>query len=150
MNDTTLFISVSLSLLSGVLLPIVLLYVRRYKNTTDALSNQRFQNIENQLKTHYAIVSQQLEKLEDKVNTYERTTERMRDRWDQFLRDFMKLDTSRGSKIDAMFRVLDTVNESIKQLRQDIEKLRTLEDRFQELKIQIVTLETIVKKEGTR
>jgi len=43
--------------------------------------------------------------------------ERLRDRWEDFLREYIKVDSTRGNKIDALFRVVDQMQETIKEIR---------------------------------
>lgn len=150
MDTSSILLSIVLPVLTGILMPIIILYLRRHISIAEALNTQRFKNIENMLHAQNASIEQQIKKLEERLQSYDNALERVRDRWDQFLREYVKIDNSRGSKIDAMFRVLDTVNEKIRQTRDDIERLRSLEEHIQDIKLRVVTLETIITKAGQK
>jgi hypothetical protein len=47
----------------------------------------------------------------------EEQIERQRDRWEAFLKEYHILDSTRGQKVDALFRTVDTMRETIKELR---------------------------------
>ncbi len=41
----------------------------------------------------------------------------LRDRWDEFLREYLKIDSTRGQKIDALFRVVDQMQDAVRDIR---------------------------------
>lgn len=43
--------------------------------------------------------------------------EKHRDRWDQFLKEYHVLDSTRGQKVDALFRIVDQMRETMKDIR---------------------------------
>lgn len=55
-------------------------------------------------------------KLEGRLETYYTSNEKMRDRWDVFLTDYLKIDSTRGQKIDALFRVIDQMQDVVRVL----------------------------------
>lgn len=58
-----------------------------------------------------------LKKLEDQDKQYLTAYEKIRDKWDEFLKEYMRMDATRGAKVDALFRVVDQMMETIKDLR---------------------------------
>jgi len=55
-------------------------------------------------------------KLEGRLSEYFKANEKMRDRWDTFLTDYLKIDSTRGQKIDALFRVIDQMQDIVRVL----------------------------------
>jgi len=62
--------------------------------------------------------------LKEKVVQLEKQTEqqaqafdRLRDKWDEFLCEYLKIDSTRGQKIDALFRGVDEMREVIRDIR---------------------------------
>jgi phage gpG-like protein len=43
--------------------------------------------------------------------------ERLRDKWEEFLREYLKIDSTRGQKIDALFRIVDQMQDTVRELR---------------------------------
>lgn len=54
------------------------------------------------------------------------TMEKLRDRWEQFVREDTAMESTRGRKVDALFNVVDHIREEMRQLRPTI--LQRLED----------------------
>lgn len=42
--------------------------------------------------------------------------DRLRDKWEDFLREYLKIDSTRGQKIDALFRVVDRMQTVVDKL----------------------------------
>lgn len=65
--------------------------------------------------------------------------DRMRDKWDEFLREYLKIDSTRGQKVDALFRIVDQMQETMREIRPAINS--KIEDSFSralsELKIYV-------------
>ena len=58
--------------------------------------------------------------LDKRVSAYFKAHERLRDKWDDFLREYLKIDNTRGQKVDALFRVVDQMDEAVKQIPRNI------------------------------
>ena len=58
-----------------------------------------------------------LKKLEEQDKQYAVTLERLRDKWEEFLREYLKIDSTRGQKIDALFRIVDQMQDTVRELR---------------------------------
>jgi len=54
------------------------------------------------------------------------TMEKLRDRWEQFVREDTAMESTRGRKVDALFNVVDHIREEMRQLRPAL--LQRLED----------------------
>jgi len=55
--------------------------------------------------------------LSKRVDQYFGAHERLRDKWNEFLTNYLKIDSTRGQKIDALFRVVDQMQEAVKDIR---------------------------------
>jgi hypothetical protein len=42
--------------------------------------------------------------------------DRLRDKWEEFLREYLKIDSTRGQKMDALFRIVDQMQTAVKEL----------------------------------
>lgn len=75
----------------------------------------------------------------DRLAQYFSAHERLRDKWDEFLREYLKIDSTRGQKVDALFRVVDQMQDTFKELRPALNA--KVEDLFQrgvnELKVYV-------------
>lgn len=73
--------------------------------------------------------------------------EKQRDRWEAFLKEYHVLDATRGQKVDALFRSVDVMRETLKELKPSIHtKLQDISHQLSnELKLYI---RDILKKEG--
>jgi hypothetical protein len=54
--------------------------------------------------------------LEKRLGDYFKAHERLRDKWDDFLREYLKIDSTRGQKVDALFRVVDQMQKSVEHI----------------------------------
>jgi len=64
--------------------------------------------------------------LDKRVDAYFTAHERIRDKWEEFMREYLKIDNTRGQKIEALFRVID-------QMQKAVEKIpRNLNDKVEE------------------
>jgi hypothetical protein len=52
----------------------------------------------------------------------------LRDKWEAFLRDYLKIDNTRGQKVDALFRVVDQMQDTFKEIRPALNS--KIEDSF--------------------
>jgi hypothetical protein len=60
------------------------------------------------------------------VSRLDETMEKLRDRWEQFVREDTAMESTRGRKVDALFNVVDHIREEMRQLRPAL--LQRLED----------------------
>lgn len=64
--------------------------------------------------------------LGERVDKYFAAHERLRDKWDEFLREYLKIDSTRGQKVDALFRVVDQMQKAVEAIP------RNLNDKVEE------------------
>jgi seryl-tRNA synthetase len=67
-------------------------------------------------------------KLDSRVGKYFEAHERLRDKWDDFLRKYLEIDITRGQKVDALFRVVDQMSDTLKEIRPALNS--KIEDSF--------------------
>lgn len=58
--------------------------------------------------------------LEERLGEYFRAHERLRDKWDEFLREYLKIDSTRGQKVDALFRVVDQMQQAVEHIPRNV------------------------------
>ncbi len=87
--------------------------VKRLFKAAQENTNQKFANLDEKLTREHALVVD----LGSRVGQYFEGHERLRDKWEEFLRDYMKIDNTRGQKIDALFRVVDQMEEVLRDVR---------------------------------
>jgi hypothetical protein len=58
--------------------------------------------------------------LGERVDRYFAAHERLRDKWDEFLREYLKIDSTRGQKVDALFRVVDQMQKSVESIPRNL------------------------------
>jgi len=56
-------------------------------------------------------------KLERRLTEYFEAHERLRNKWDTFLQEYLKIDSTRGQKVDALFRIVDQMQDTLRDLR---------------------------------
>lgn len=76
----------------------------------------------------YKSMKDSVVKLETRVGKYFEAHERLRDKWDDFLREYLKIDNTRGQKVDALFRVVDQMQDTFKEIRPALNS--KIEDSF--------------------
>jgi hypothetical protein len=54
--------------------------------------------------------------LGERVGKYFEAHDRLRDKWEEFLREYLKIDSTRGQKMDALFRIVDQMQAAVKEL----------------------------------
>lgn len=64
--------------------------------------------------------------LDERVDKYFAAHERLRDKWDEFLREYLKIDSTRGQKVEALFRVVDQMQKAVEAIP------RNLNDKVEE------------------
>jgi seryl-tRNA synthetase len=97
-------------------------------------------------KSHQAQTEQKFEtlagdvvKLDREVRDYFRAHEKLRDKWDEFLKEYLKIDSTRGQKVEALFRIVDQMQDTVRELRPTLnEKMEELLSRaLSELKLYV-------------
>jgi len=58
--------------------------------------------------------------LEERLGEYFKAHERLRDKWDEFLREYLKIDSTRGQKVDALFRVVDQMQQAVEHIPRNV------------------------------
>ena len=89
------------------------LLVRKLFKATQENTKQKFDSLNEKLTQEHALVLE----LSKRVDQYFSAHERLRDKWEEFLRDYLKIDSTRGQKIDALFRVVDQMQEILRDVR---------------------------------
>jgi len=51
-----------------------------------------------------------------RIGQYFEAHDRLRDKWEEFLREYLKIDSTRGQKIDALFRVVDQMQDAVREI----------------------------------
>lgn len=67
--------------------------------------------------TKLASIEKDLLQLRGSDTTLTTAHDRLRDRWDEFLREYLKIDSTRGQKVDALFRIVDQMQDSLRDIR---------------------------------
>lgn len=109
--------------LLGVLGTLLLLLYRginrRIKEKAEAADKSVVQ-LEKQLGSVSAVLTEQVNTtysaIEERLDTYFKAHERLRDKWDDFLREYLKIDSTRGQKVDALFRVVDQMQTAVEHI----------------------------------
>lgn len=70
-----------------------------------------------------------LKRLEDGI-------EKIRDRWEQFVRDDAAMEATRGRKVDALFNVVDYVKEEVRGLKPVI--FQRLDEGYRKIKTEVI------------
>lgn len=89
------------------------LLVRKLFKATQDNTKQKFDTMQEKLTQEHGLVLE----LSKRVDQYFSAHERLRDKWEEFLRDYLKIDSTRGQKIDALFRVVDQMQEILRDVR---------------------------------
>ena len=89
------------------------LLMRKLFKATQENANQKFSNLIEKLVQEHELVLE----LSKKVDQYFSAHERLRDKWEEFLRDYLKIDSTRGQKIDVLFHVVDQMQEVLRDVR---------------------------------
>lgn len=97
----------------GVIVTIVSTFGGIMAYLAKALSKSMQKNIEDQL-SEYKL---EIESLKANREKYFEAHNRIRDKWEDFLKEYLKIDSTRGQKIDALFRIVDQMQETVKDLR---------------------------------
>lgn len=128
--------SVFWSVVSGLLGTLGAMLLLLYKNTTRQIK-EKYEAADKsvvQLERRVEHMSTALDKqidamettMEERLSTYFKAHERLRDKWDNFLREYLKIDSTRGQKVDALFRVVDQMQSAVEQIP------RNMNDKIEE------------------
>lgn len=78
-----------------------------------SLSRSTQKNLQDQIDEHKSVI----ESLQARTEKYFEAHTRIRDKWEDFLKEYLKIDSTRGQKIDALFRIVDQMQDTVKELR---------------------------------
>jgi len=93
-------------------------------------------------------INQDYGRAEADTRSCEEQIERQRDRWEAFLKEYHILDSTRGQKVDALFRTVDSMRETIKELKPSM--FNKIDDLIGKLtnELKLYIRDIINKKEG--
>jgi hypothetical protein len=90
---------------------------RTFGERLEASTEANDEKIEEKFQRVHELVIQ----LDERVGKYFEAHERLRDRWDEFLREYLKIDSTRGQKVDALFRVNDQIQKVVDALPRHVD-----------------------------
>ena len=79
------------------------------------------QVIDEKLEEKFSRIHELVVQLKGRVDKYFDAHERLRDKWDEFLREYLKIDSTRGQKVDALFRVNDQMQKILDALPRHVD-----------------------------
>lgn len=85
---------------------ILVFFVKRLLRATGEVQDLKMTNLQKGLDSFTAQIAQTAS-----------GHERLRDKWDEFLREYLKIDSTRGQKIDALFRIVDQMQEALREIK---------------------------------
>jgi hypothetical protein len=85
---------------------ILVFFVKRLLRATEKIYELKFDQL-----------SKDVVQLNERNGLLVAAHDRLRDRWDEFLREYLKIDSTRGQKIDALFRVVDQMQDAVRELK---------------------------------
>lgn len=93
------------------------------KRIDDAVANNEAlaQALDEKLEEKFQRVHELVVQLEKRVGKYFEAHERLRDKWDEFLREYLKIDSTRGQKVDALFRVTDQMQKIVDSIPRHVD-----------------------------
>ncbi|RLC88625.1 MAG: hypothetical protein DRJ03_01765 [Chloroflexi bacterium] len=113
-----------LGVLGVALLFLVKMLVKSYqasaKRDLEIVKNearQELQEFRTLTSQKFETLGEDVIQLERRIGKYFEAHERMRDKWDEFLREYLKIDSTRGQKVDALFRIVDQMQEALREIR---------------------------------
>lgn len=116
-------VSVAFTAFGGLLTTLLVKLHAAGKRNTKALVDSVRVDFSNQLallRKDLETKSSQLDaivlQLGERVGQYFAAHDRLRDKWEEFLREYLKIDSTRGQKIDALFRVVDQMQTAVKDI----------------------------------
>lgn len=95
-------------------------YQKNAQQELEAAKNavlQEFQEFRATATEKFKTMAEDVIQLERRIGKYFEAHERLRDKWDEFLREYLKIDSTRGQKVDALFRIVDQMQEALRDIR---------------------------------
>lgn len=106
-----------------------------------------YKALQKRLEEKAAYAQERISQLEERIHKYFDAHERLRDRWNEFLREYLKVDGIRNQKVDALFRIVDQMQKTVEAIPPNMN--RKIEEAFthtlSELKLYV---REIAAKEG--
>lgn len=96
---------------------LLLFFVKRFLRKSEEVYDLRFAQLHEKIATLDSGLDRRVVELGKRVDDLFAAHDRLRDRWDEFLREYLKIDATRGQKIDALFRVVDDMQNALKEIR---------------------------------
>jgi len=96
---------------------ILVFFVKRLLRATEKVYELKFDQL-----------AKDVVQLNQKDNQLFVAHDRLRDKWDEFLREYLKIDSTRGQKIDALFRVVDEMQNVLREIKPALNS--KIEDSF--------------------
>jgi len=96
---------------------ILVFFVKRLLRATEKVYELKFDQL-----------AKDVVQLNQKDNQLFVAHDRLRDKWDEFLREYLKIDSTRGQKIDALFRVVDEMQNALREIKPALNS--KIEDSF--------------------
>ena len=117
-------------------------YQKNAKQELDAAKSdvmREFQEFRAVANEKFETMGTDVVQLDGRVGKYFEAHERLRDKWDEFLREYLKIDSTRGQKVDALFRIVDQMQEAIRDIRPalNVKVEETLTHALTELKLYV-------------
>lgn len=110
----------------GLIFSIVGFLMRSLLQTYREKTEQKYQELANII-SGLIVQRKECEERELRmVMRLDETMEKLRDRWEQFVREDTAMESTRGRKVDALFNVVDHIRDEMRQLRPAL--LQRLED----------------------
>ncbi len=97
---------------------IVVLYKVSNKRLAEARGNvvELRQSLEKAMEGVRDHIKEHVLSFNDLSKEYFLAFDRLRDKWEGFLTNYLKIDNTRGQKIEALFRVVDSMDEVVKSI----------------------------------
>ena len=77
--------------------------------------------------------------LDRRVGEYFKAYDRLRDKWEEFLREYLAIDGTRSQKVEALLRIVDEMREALREIRPTIDTKieETITHALAELKLYV-------------
>ena len=76
-----------------------------------------YRNLQSSTTQKINLLDNTLSQFNRRMDSYFKAHDGLRDRWEDFLKEYLKIDSTRGQKIDALFRIVDQMQETVRDLR---------------------------------
>lgn len=81
---------------------------------------QKFDQLEKDTQLALHQMEETTEAQAQRITQYFEAHDRLRDRWEEFLREYLKIDSTRGQKVDALFRVVDQMQAAVREIQPNV------------------------------